>query len=704
MTSEVRNIWRRGGYSTVSDQTIKKRILALFDEYSNLRKNSKLEKITQKIENCFDIGCSNLEEVIMKDRKRTDADKSEDIAFLKDQFDKRAMSMSVKDIRYQEKVDSMLKRKEREKARILKSKEKDKENEQENGYESLSDDESLDDRDEAFVVRDRKKRRPDFVTITLPTKTLADITADVCKASSISFRATTSVLAKVISSGGGNLDDFTLSKSSIHSKTNVKVKESAKNIRIEQKSKLSGRALTLHFDGKLVRDFTNGKIANRERCAILVSSPELERDELIGIPVVGSSRGQDQIDGLLPLLDEFDIKTNIFSVCSDSTASQTGKYSGAITLLQRELPQPVVWLICRRHVMELHAKHALEVILGTSTAPHEQLFKRLKLGWNELSPAIQLSLMNGTYVKFDFKSLCGTFLYDLAIEVKQYCAHALATNTFPRGDYRELCELVYLFLGGSINGLTIKQPGAFHYARFMGRGLYFLKLAIFQTSINFLDNDDMVNINRAITFIALFYCKWFLMSSLAVKAPSEDLKSLNQMEKYEEVDGEVARAVIKSVKRHGWYLSQELCTFSLVDEDLDDQVRSKIAQRLLENPKPAQYNIGFPEIPDLSKIEDVSDLIGPLSWYLIDVANLQDVDWLHAAVYDWYKYSSYQKLKQFLSHIAVVNDAAERGVKLIQDYVDSCHNEELRQDLITLVKAHKVKNNAKTTKQELKNL
>ena len=51
--------------------------------------------------------------------------------------------------------------------------------------------------------------------------------------------------------------------------------------------------------------------------------------------------------------------------------------------------------------------------------------------------------------------------------------------------------------------------------------------------------------------------------------------------------------------------------------------------------------------------------------------------------------------------MSVVNDVSERGVKLIQEYVDSAPNEELRQDILTVSKEYlKSKVNAKTIKNK----
>ena len=47
--------------------------------------------------------------------------------------------------------------------------------------------------------------------------------------------------------------------------------------------------------------------------------------------------------------------------------------------------------------------------------------------------------------------------------------------------------------------------------------------------------------------------------------------------------------------------------------------------------------------------------------------------------------SVFNKFKDFVYKITNTNDSAERNVKLIQDFIDSFHKEETRQDLLFAV-------------------
>ena len=52
-----------------------------------------------------------------------------------------------------------------------------------------------------------------------------------------------------------------------------------------------------------------------------------------------------------------------------------------------------------------------------------------------------------------------------AKEVLVWAEEAWQRNTWPRCDYRELLELVIIYLGGSVPNFSFKLPGADHHAR-----------------------------------------------------------------------------------------------------------------------------------------------------------------------------------------------------------------------------------------------
>ena len=70
--------------------------------------------------------------------------------------------------------------------------------------------------------------------------------------------------------------------------------------------------------------------------------------------------------------------------------------------------------------------------------------------------------------------------------------------------------------------------------------------------------------------------------------------------------------------------------------------------------------------------------------------------WLDLDPHLWSLIPGYRMFGSFVATLSVVNDSAECGIKLIQDFVSSTTDESLRQDLKLAVAEHRKK--LKTTK------
>lgn len=126
-----------------------------------------------------------------------------------------------------------------------------------------------------------------------------------------------------------------------------------------------------------------------------------------------------------------------------------------------------------------------------------------------------------------------------ANEVKEWAGNCLKNNVFPREDYKELCELMAIFLGAdlSTNPFSIRRPGADHHARFMAKAIYYLKIHILQNWFH-LRPKEVNEVKRMAIYIAVFYGKYFLQTSLTSSAPFNDLRFLCLMHQYSLVDKE----------------------------------------------------------------------------------------------------------------------------------------------------------------------
>ena len=62
-----------------------------------------------------------------------------------------------------------------------------------------------------------------------------------------------------------------------------------------------------------------------------------------------------------------------------------------------------------------------------------------------------------------------------------------------------------------------------------------------------------------------------------------------------------------------------------------------------------------------------------------------DVKWLKTDISAWPEDGGFVRFKDFVHSLTVVNDPAERSIKLVQEFVNTCQDEELRQDLMLAV-------------------
>ena len=194
----------------------------------------------------------------------------------------------------------------------------------------------------------------------------------------------------------------------------------------------------------------------------------------------------------------------------------------------------------------------------------------------------------------------------------------LQDEAFPRADYRELLELTIVYLGGEVDRFHFQKPGACHHARFMSQAIYLLKIELLSNLFQ-MSPEDRRAVHRMANFISLFYAKLFLRSRIAVFAPTDDFHFLSAMEWYKEEDFQIATAVTASVKRHLWYLTEELVILALFNESLSHFTRSRLAQTLFNTPRPTSFAIGKPNFARIAEnmptfLHDFADLSSEETW------------------------------------------------------------------------------------------
>lgn len=95
-------------------------------------------------------------------------------------------------------------------------------------------------------------------------------------------------------------------------------------------------------------------------------------------------------------------------------------------------------------------------------------------------------------------------------------------NKNVRNDYRELLELIVIFLGGrSMEGKSFRALGPIHHARWMAKAIYSLKIFLFRDQFH-LTSQEKSGLRDVCVFIIHIYQRAWFTASNPVTAPNND--------------------------------------------------------------------------------------------------------------------------------------------------------------------------------------
>ncbi|XP_044596697.1 uncharacterized protein LOC123273359 [Cotesia glomerata] len=238
-----------------------------------------------------------------------------------------------------------------------------------------------------------------------------------------------------------------------------------------------------------------------------------------------------------------------------------------------------------------------------------------------------------------------------------------------RDDYKELLELVLIFLGGTPkNGIKFRAPGPNHHERWMAKALYALKIFIFKKQFK-VNATEVNGLRYVCLFLVNFYTVSWFNAPFAIKSSYQDLNLIKNLYEFRSVHKKMSEAATVTFSRHLWYLSEELVGLALFDDRVSLHAKRQTVTAIKTRESNASNSKKF-IVKDYQLPYQFMDK-DPELWAF-------DQDYLHC--------------KSVFSDLKVVNDLAERGVALIQDF-NNCltRNEEQKQYLLQVVEEHRKK-------------
>ena len=531
---------------------------------------------------------------------------------------------------------------------------------------------NIDDTD--YIVKPpRKKKKIDIMS-------KISITSD---RANVSYQARTMIAASTANALGIDIGDTNISKTSGWRKAQeVRTKTSAT---IKEKFKCPDKC-TVHWDGKGLTLKGNRK-SNRV-CVYLTGADANTTRKLLGVPETPSGTGADEAKVVTDMLVSWEVLDEVVGMVFDTTSCNTGAENGACKFVEEWRGSPILWLACRHHIAELHMMRTVQAVMGNTTDPGVKLFRRLKKEWSEL----EIDLDN--LVKLDISSL-DSELQKEAASVLAWAQEQLTKKTWPREDYKEMLELMIIYLGGTVPGFTFKIRGADSNARWMSKVIYDLKIELL-SNVFHLSPEEKIQVGEIAKFSGLLYVKYWLQTPLPSSSARHDLDFMVKVLHYRLTNPAVAFAVLQSVHRHMWYLTPQLITLALADPGLEDSSKESIAKTLhsCKQLKISSVKPIFPLLPQVAgeMRKNMAGLVTSDSWLVFQLLGLEGTqDWLQTPASMWKLFSQFKKLQEFAFNLSVCNDIAERGIHLMTDFIKHCDSEDQRQALFQCVEFHTLK-------------
>jgi hypothetical protein len=687
---EVLQIWFIANVPTTQKRNAIAKLKVLYNFYVKIGKNKprrtekqlKLETDwINKLSKLFDVAHADCDRLIKI---------QQDIMFLKDQREKRKMVMGTEDLEFKEREKKRVYRHFQEEHRKKKATEVKKyiktrsvERNSDSEYEETGDEELL------FSKYHQQKSKKivtlenhPIETLTKQNKILAPKPHSVIDSSlfiaSLDRTKTTSVQAMhivgpVLKAVGIDIKDITLSASSIYRARKTIRKSIVQNI---QETFVPNTPLVAHFDSKILPD-TYGNLA--DRMPIIISGLNVEK--LLAIPKLSMGTGELMGNSVVEVLEKWkDVPDWLAGLCFDTTSSNTGVHTGAITIIQQAYDKRLLFLACRHHILEIILAAVFDQFFQSS-GPQIGIFRRFKEHWKLIDTTQYSSIETSDIeVKSELTVVERVWINQKKKNMSEFLRNQLSLKNKPRKDYLELIQLTLITLGENYDVTHFSPPGAYHRARWMAKGIYCLKIYLFRRQFK-LTAYELQGLRRICLFIITIYAKIWLKAPNSSDAPYNDLCLLQTLESYLAVDKKVADIAIKKMRGHMWYLSEDLIGLALFSDLVPNSEKEAMIVALKKPPMKTDLRRVDSKLVDNFQVKTLSDFVTQRSMNLFTALKIEPI-FLTYNPAAWIFCPVYLTAKQKIASMRVTNDCAERAVKLATDFNNVLTLDEAERQLI----------------------
>ncbi|CAL9702276.1 unnamed protein product [Knipowitschia caucasica] len=231
----------------------------------------------------------------------------------------------------------------------------------------------------------------------------------------------------------------------------------------------------------------------------------------------------------------------------------------------------------------------------------------------------------------------------------------------------------------------------------MAKAIYALKIWMFRDQFRLTIREEKGIRDICLFTVRLYITAWY-RSPEATSAPRLDLQLLKDLDAYKTQHPEISKIAVKKLQGHLWYLSEELVALAFFDDEVRPETKVKMVQSL---------NNVSDQIPmkratvDCSVIQEkkLEDFVTFNTRRFFSITGLPS-HFLQNSVSEWEHDDEFKTIKSTVRSMKVVNDIAERGVALMDEYNRLHTNKEEQKQFLLLVVhkyRHKYPDRKKTT-------
>ena len=137
------------------------------------------------------------------------------------------------------------------------------------------------------------------------------------------------------------------------------------------------------------------------------------------------------------------------------------------------------------------------------------------------------------------------------------------------------------------------------------------------------------------------------------------------------------------MKNHLWYLSEEVIALSFFDDQVNVETKKKMIEALDKTAEPEPPKKAHIDLNSIQTL-NLEDFVTSNTKSFFAISGLPST-FLNIPVEDWPTDESFCVSKNAVCNLKVVNDIAERGVKLIEDYNKILTNDEQQKQYLLQV-------------------